>query len=86
MVLRRSSYSGTGNSLWIAELVTKIINHSKSSSYCPIRSTIEFRRQEVDHRSRPAFSICSEPASDLRVLLKGFILNAKVEGERLKLH
>ncbi len=46
----------------------------------PTPATNERKEQSSDHRVRSAFPIQGEREGDLRVLLKGFILNAKVEG------
>jgi len=46
----------------------------------PTPATSRFKEQNSDHRVRSALSICGVSESDLRILLKGFILNAKVEG------
>ena len=39
----------------------------------PTPATNERKRQEVDFRSRPAFSICGKSKVDLRSLVKGFL-------------
>ena len=46
----------------------------------PAPATIITKGKDADRRAHPSLSVCTDSQLDLRALLKGFLLDRKVEG------